>query len=107
MALLPATDLHVTVRGAGRSAARRGIEAARYEQPQWEAEIPLDVPAAAPFPKMVVSGGWSRAFEAICDVLEQRLSAERLVIAGAGHNAQFAGEPFNQRLLAFLRAAQR
>jgi hypothetical protein len=41
---------------------RREIEAAQLEQPQWEATIPLDVLASAPFPKLVVSGGWSRAF---------------------------------------------
>jgi pimeloyl-ACP methyl ester carboxylesterase len=86
---------------------RRGIEAARLEQPQWEATIPLDVLAAAPFPKLVVSGGWSRAFEAICDALGQRLPAERAVIQGAGHPVQMIGEQFNQRLLAFLRARPR
>lgn len=86
---------------------RRGIEAARLEQPQWEATIPLDVLAAAPFPKLVVSGGWNQAFEAICDTLEQRLPAERAIIPGAGHPVQMIGEPFNQRLLAFLQAAQR
>lgn len=85
---------------------RRGIEAARLEQPQWEATIPLDALAEATFPKLVVSGGWSRAFEAICDTLEQRLPAERAVLRGAGHAAQVTGEPFNQRLLAFLRATR-
>ncbi len=87
--------------------ARRGIDAARYEQPQWEADIPLDTLAMAAFPKLVISRGWSRAFDAICDTLEQRLSAERDVIMGARHTLQFVGEPFNQRLLAFLRAAQK
>lgn len=86
---------------------RSGVDAARYEQPQWEAEIPLDALAKAPFPKLVISGGWSRAFDAICDTLEQRLSAERAVIAGAGHAVQFSGEPFNRRLLSFLQAACR
>lgn len=86
---------------------RRGVDAARYEQPQWEADIPLDVLAATPFPKLVISGGWSRAFDAICDTLEQCLSAERAVIQGAGHAVQFVGEPFNQRLLAFLQAASK
>lgn len=86
---------------------RRGIEAARLEQPQWEAAIPLDVLAAAPFPKLVVSGGWSRAFEAICDTVAQRLPADRAVIRGAGHPVQMTGEPFNQRLLAFLGATRR
>ena len=85
---------------------RRGIEAARLEQPQWEATIPLEALAEATVPKLVVSGGWSRAFEAICDTLEQQLPAERAVLRGAGHVAQMTGEPFNQRLLAFLRATR-
>ncbi|HKV84407.1 MAG TPA: alpha/beta hydrolase [Ktedonobacterales bacterium] len=83
---------------------RRGIETARLEQPQWEATIPLDALAAASFPKLVVSGGWSPAFETICDTLDQRLPAERAVIRGAGHPVQMIGELFNERLLAFLRA---
>lgn len=86
---------------------RRGVDAARYEQPQWEADILLDALAATPFPKLVISGGWSRAFDVICDTLEQRLSAERAIIKGAGHAVQFTGKPFNQRLLAFLGAASK
>lgn len=83
---------------------RRGIEASRLEQPQWEATIPLDTLAAAPFRKLVVSGGWSGAFEAICGTLQQRLPAERTVLQGGGHAVQTIGDPFNQRLIAFLRA---
>lgn len=84
---------------------RGGVVATMREQPQWEAEIPLDTLAAAPFPKLVVSGGWSPALDAVCGVLEKRLPAERTVITGAGHGVQMIGEVFNQRLLAFLRAA--
>jgi hypothetical protein len=50
-----------------------------------EARIPLDALAAAPFPKLVISGAHSAAFDAVCDVLEQRLPAERAVLPGAGH----------------------
>ena len=39
-----------------------------------EAVIPLDELAAAPFPKLVISGGHSAAFDAVCDVLEARLA---------------------------------
>ena len=35
--------------------------------------IPLDELAAAPFPKLVISGGHNAAFDAVCDVLEERL----------------------------------
>ena len=81
------------------------------ERPPWEAEIPLETLAASPFPKLVVRGDWREApaearrrvratFHAICDVLEQRLGAERAVLAAA-HNPQLLGAPFNERLRAF------
>ena len=83
----------------------RGGRLLMVERPPWEAEIPLDTLAAAPFPKLVVSGGHDPAFDAVCDVLEQRLGAERAVIAGAGHSVQRTGAPFNERLETFLRSA--
>ena len=83
----------------------RGARLLRVERPPWEAEIPLDALAAAPFPKLVVSGGHDAAFDAVCDVLEQRLRAERAVIPGAGHSVQRTGAPFNERLEAFLTSA--
>jgi pimeloyl-ACP methyl ester carboxylesterase len=84
------------------------------EPPPSEAEVPLDVLAAAPFPKLVVSGEWDaappaareiagRAFHVICDVLEQRLRCEQARFADGAHNPQLLGRPFNDRLRAFLR----
>jgi pimeloyl-ACP methyl ester carboxylesterase len=87
-------------------ALRRGAEILLGHRPPWEAEIPLDDLAAAPFPKLVVSGGHHPAFEAVCDVLEERLGAERAVIPGAGHSVQRTDTPFNRRLEAFLDAAE-
>ncbi len=66
-----------------------------------EAEIPFEPLAAAPFPKLVVSGGHGAAFERVCDVLEEELDAERLVIRGAGHDPQFA-PGFNEALADFV-----
>jgi citrate synthase len=68
-----------------------------------EAVIPLDELARAPFPKLVVSGGHDPAFEAVCDVLEEGLGAERAVLPGAGHPVQRLGEPFNELLSEFVR----
>jgi hypothetical protein len=34
----------------------------------------------------VISGAHHPAFDAVCDVLEQRLGAERAILAGAGHS---------------------
>ena len=83
----------------------QGIRATMVERGPWEAVIPLDELAAAPFPKLVVSGGHSAAFEALCDVLEERLGAERAVLPGAGHSIQRLGEPFNELLTSFVERA--
>lgn len=79
----------------------QGIRAAMVERPPWEAQIPLEELAAADFPKLVVSGGHSAAFEAVCDVLEERLPARREVLPGAGHSLQRA-PGYAELLAAFL-----
>jgi len=71
-----------------------------------EAAIPLDALRRAPFPKLVVSGGHSEAFERVCDVLEQEMEAERAVITGAQHGIPRTGTPFNDRLRAFVDDAE-
>jgi len=76
------------------------------ERGPWEADIALEQLARAPFPKLVVSGAHSAAFDAVCDVLERGLGAERAVIAGAGHSIPRIGEAFNQRLEQFLNHAE-
>jgi pimeloyl-ACP methyl ester carboxylesterase len=63
----------------------QGARALVVERGPWEADIPLEKLAAAPFPKLVVSGAHHEAFDAICDVLERELRAERAVIGGYGH----------------------
>jgi pimeloyl-ACP methyl ester carboxylesterase len=79
----------------------QGACAAQAERPPSEAQIPLDELAAAPFPKLVVSGAHSPAFDAVCDVLEERLGAERAVLPGAGHSLPRASG-YGERLEAFL-----
>jgi pimeloyl-ACP methyl ester carboxylesterase len=85
-------------------AIEQGARTLIVERGPWEADVPLDELAAAPFPKLVVSGAHHEAFDAICDVLEERLGAERLVLAGAGHNPQRV-HGFNAALEDFLRRA--
>ena len=71
------------------------------ERGPWEAQIPLEQLAALGIPTLVVSGAHHPAFDAICDVLERELRAERLVIPGYGHNPQL--DPvFTAALLAFV-----
>jgi pimeloyl-ACP methyl ester carboxylesterase len=82
-----------------------GVELLRRERPSWEAEIPLERIAAADFPVLALSGGHSPAFEAVCDALAEALSAERDVIAGRGHTVPSTGAPYNERLEAFIAAA--
>jgi pimeloyl-ACP methyl ester carboxylesterase len=76
----------------------QGVRTLMVERGPWEADPPLEALARVPFPKLVVSGGHSAAFEAVCDVLVERLGAERAVLPGAAHNAQRA-PGFNELLL--------
>lgn len=73
----------------------------------WTLDLPLDQLAAAPFPKLVISGDHSPAFEDVCDALAARLGAERAHVLGAKHTTPQAGAAFNERLEGFLSAAER
>ena len=85
-------------------ALEQGARALMVERGPWEAEIPLDTLAAAAFPKLVVSGAHHPAFDAICDVLERELHAERVVLAGYGHTVQ-RHPGFNAALADFVTRA--
>ena len=76
----------------------------RRGRPFWYDALPLAELATARFAKLVVSGGHSAGFEAICDDLAGRIGGSRAVIAGAGHEVQFTGDALNDRLLALWRA---
>jgi pimeloyl-ACP methyl ester carboxylesterase len=84
----------------------RGAELLRFERPPWEAEIPLDRLAGARFPALVISGGHSPVFEQVCDVVAERLGAERALIPGRGHTIPSAGEPYNRRLERHLASSE-
>ena len=54
--------------------------------------------AAASFPLLVVSGGWSKAYETVCGVLTNELGAERTIFSEhRAHGVQHAAG-FNERL---------
>ncbi len=80
------------------------ITASRLEPLPWEAHVPLESLHAAGVPALVFSGGHNAAFDAVCDLLVDRLPAERVVITGRGHSVQRTGEPFNTRLRAFIES---
>jgi pimeloyl-ACP methyl ester carboxylesterase len=75
----------------------------RRGRPLWEADLPLEELAGASFPKLVVSGGHSAGFDAICDDLAERIGASRAVVEGAGHEIQFAGPQINDTMRALWR----
>jgi pimeloyl-ACP methyl ester carboxylesterase len=83
-----------------------GVELLKRERPSWEADIPLERLRATEFPVLVVSGGHSPAFEAVCDALADGVGAEREVIPGRGHTVPSTGAPYNERLESFLGAAE-
>jgi pimeloyl-ACP methyl ester carboxylesterase len=88
-------------------ALEQGARALALERGPWEADIPLETLAAMRVPVLVVSGAHHPAFDAICDVLERELRAERIVIPGHGHNPQLS-PLFTEALLDFVeRAADR
>ncbi|HET9286765.1 MAG TPA: alpha/beta hydrolase [Gaiella sp.] len=87
-------------------ALEQGARALAVERGPWEAEIPLEELAALDLPTLVVSGDHHPAFEAICDVLERELRAERVVVPGHGHNPQL-DPAFTGALLDFVGRAEK
>jgi len=77
------------------------------ERPPWEADPPLEQLARAGFSKLVISGGHSPVFEAVCDILARRLGAERARIAGRSHTIPATGEAYNRCLHRFLQHSER
>jgi pimeloyl-ACP methyl ester carboxylesterase len=84
----------------------RGARLCMSERPPWQADPPLELLRAAPFAKLVISGGHSPVFEAVCDVLASRLGARRETVAGRGHTIPATGQPYNALLEEFLAEQQ-
>jgi pimeloyl-ACP methyl ester carboxylesterase len=85
----------------------RGARHAARERPVWHAEVPFDALAAAPFPKLVISGGHSPVFEAVCDRVAEALGgAQRTIITGRQHTIPATGEPYNAAVNDFLVRAE-
>ena len=97
----------VVLEGDDLDAAR----ASMTERPPWEAQIPLDEVSSAGVRVLLAQGDWcpapdsaralaGAAFAAVCNVLGERLNAERAVFPSA-HSPQRLGPLFNNRLRAF------
>jgi pimeloyl-ACP methyl ester carboxylesterase len=80
------------------------VPVVRQGRPFYTAAIPLGELAAAPFPKLVVSGGHHVGFDQMCASLARRIGASHAVVEGAGHEIQFAGDPINQALQSLWRS---
>lgn len=85
-------------------AMEASVRAMMVERAPWEAVIPFVELAESPYPKLVVSGAHSEAFDAVCDALESGLGAERSVVKGVGHSIPRA-PGFNDILVGFLARA--
>lgn len=83
-------------------ADQRGICGSLLEPPPSAAEIPLDILAQTTMPKLIATGAWNPALDAVADVLAARLPGERVVIPGAGHSVQYMAGKFNARLRGML-----
>jgi pimeloyl-ACP methyl ester carboxylesterase len=83
-----------------------GARLAINERPPWDGLVPLHTLHAATFPKLVISGGHSPAFETVCDTLAEEIGAERAVLPGRGHTIPSLGNDYNALLGAFLTRAQ-
>lgn len=76
---------------------------------QWPGDVAVDLSPIRDtgLPVLVVSGAWHPAFDAVCDAVEERVAAERVVLVGAGHTIQELGAPFNDALAAFVERVER
>lgn len=104
--------------GTGRrSPTVAEMRTSMFQRPPWDAALQIAAIAAAPYPKLVIAGGWETAsaatrastgaaLQAVCDVLAPRIGAALAVIPGALHTPHM-GQPaaFNARLGAFLATA--
>ncbi len=82
----------------------QGARAALAERSPHEAVVPFAALAATTCPKLVISGGHHPAFDAVCDVVEAELSAERAVLPGVGHSLPRA-PGYNALLVDFVNRA--
>jgi pimeloyl-ACP methyl ester carboxylesterase len=100
--MTPPEWLRASTEGVGMApfeptpARLRAAATAMRERPCWEADVPLGELAAAPFPKLVISGTWERApaayrttagdaLMACAEVVADELAAEILRVEDASH----------------------
>lgn len=70
----------------------------------WRVDVPIGAVADGRFPKLVVTGGWSEAFDGVSRRLADLFGVECHVLPGAGHAVQKVGAPFNDLLRRHIAA---
>jgi pimeloyl-ACP methyl ester carboxylesterase len=80
------------------------IRRMKLPSPDW-LRTSLENIKAERVPALVVTGGWSPAFEAVGDVVAGLCGAARVVAASDHHLVQLASDEFNLRLAQFMRQA--
>jgi pimeloyl-ACP methyl ester carboxylesterase len=100
--LTPAEYLRVSTESVGIATPEmtpdylRAARSAMRERPSWDAEIPLDPLASAPWPKLVITGTWEtaspqyrswvgEAFMVCGRVVAERIDGTLLRVPGAAH----------------------
>lgn len=75
-----------------------GVRAVAHGRPSGEADIPLAALRGHAYPKLVISGEHSEAFEVIADRVADGIGARRAHLPGAGHGVPALGAPVNALL---------
>ena len=84
----------------------RAISLLRTEH-LWAIDLPVGALSDAGVPVLVVAGGWSPAYDAICHRVASLTQGQLTTITGFGHAVQKAGPAFNDVLEMHLRRARR
>ena len=80
-------------------------ELTRLEQQVQTLQGQLETVKRAGIRLLVVSGGWSPAFEAVCDTVASIGGGRRLVIPSPHHFPQQVSDEFNLKLADFMQAS--
>ncbi len=73
----------------------------------WSLKPDFDALRQASFPKLVLSGDHSQAFEDICDALAERIGAERAHVRGKKHSTPLAADEFNALVARTVTAGEK
>ncbi|WP_213958747.1 MULTISPECIES: alpha/beta fold hydrolase [unclassified Variovorax] len=86
---------------------RMGVAIRKLRLPSKDAlQSELEAVKRAGIPLLVISGGWSPAFDAVCDTVAEIGNGRRLNIASPHHFPQLVSDEFNQVLAQFMEDAE-